>query len=181
MSGEFDSGLSSIWGGAWAKETHIMSETMPRRRLTLADLTLHPQHPAHPQHQQQPRRLLVHSKNNGTTLDLVAPALTCSLTIDPAALVDISVSYGIPRIAVKVQAGSNTVTASVPAKSLRRAIDTIRYAGPGNVVATLTVELVGAELHQAVVIAEMPALRQPQPRHERVGAQRRRPTDDSGD
>ena len=71
------------------------------------------------------------------TLNLTAPALKCSVVLPPAALIGVVVPDGVPRVTLRIQIDKRNLTASVAAKSVRRAIVAIADAGPENVAVVL--------------------------------------------
>jgi hypothetical protein len=64
------------------------------------------------------------------TLNLTAPAMKCTAVLTPASLIGVLVPDGAPRVNLRVQIDKRTVTASVAAKSVRRAILAIGEFGP---------------------------------------------------
>jgi hypothetical protein len=115
------------------EETCPMSATMQRSTLTVADLK-------QPVARAQPG-------NSGATL--TARALKCTAVLDPAALIMVSVPDGVSRVTLKVSIDKRTVTASIAAKSLRRAIATIQETGAENVALILQGKLVGETIEEA--------------------------------
>jgi hypothetical protein len=86
---------------------------------------------------------------NAMTLDFTARALKCTLVLDPAVLVGVSVPDGVSRVTLKIDVPDRKLTASIAAKSLRRAIATIADAGPENVALILQGKLVGSAIEEA--------------------------------
>jgi hypothetical protein len=69
---------------------------------------------------------------------LSAKSLKATLVLTPAEVLSLSAPDGKPRCVVRVHvAGSRTVTADLNAKSVRKAIATIREAGADNVACIL--------------------------------------------
>jgi hypothetical protein len=83
------------------------------------------------------------------TLNLTAPALKCSVVLAPAALIGVHVPDGAPRVTLRVQIDKRTLTASVAAKSVRRAIVALAASGPENVAMVLQGRLVGDTIEDA--------------------------------
>ena len=83
-----------------------------------------------------------------TIINVTARALKCTLVLDPTALAGATVPDGVPRITLRVAVEKRTVTASIAAKSLRRAIATIAETGP-DVALILQGKLVGETIEEA--------------------------------
>jgi hypothetical protein len=83
------------------------------------------------------------------TLKLTAPAVKCSLVLAPAALISVHVPDGVPSVAVTVQVERRILTASIAAKSVRRAIVAIGESGPDNIALLLQGKLVGDVIEDA--------------------------------
>jgi hypothetical protein len=87
------------------------------------------------------------------TLSPTAPALKCSVVLMPAALIGVLVPDGAPRVILRVQIDKRNLSASVAAKSVRRAIIAIADAGPENVALVLSGKLVGDVIEDAGLAA----------------------------
>ena len=68
---------------------------------------------------------------------LTAKALKVTMVMDPNQVVNIPTPEGKPRCMIRVSVAGRVVTADLNAKSVRKAIATIREAGPDNVACIL--------------------------------------------
>ena len=87
------------------------------------------------------------------TLNLTASGLKCSLMLAPAALIGALVPDGAPRVTLRVQTDKRTLTASVAAKGVRRAILAITDSGADNIALVLSGRLVGDVIEDAGLAA----------------------------
>jgi hypothetical protein len=76
---------------------------------------------------------------------LNARALKCTVVLDPAEVTQLAAPDGQPRVAIEIRLPDGVVTADLAAKSLRRAIATVREHGPDSVQG----RLVGTEITEA--------------------------------
>jgi hypothetical protein len=88
------------------------------------------------------------------TVNVYASALKCSLVLDPAALQGVVVPDGVPRVTLNVRVAGRTLSASVNAKGVRRAILAIRDAGPDGVAVVLQGKLAGDVIEEAGLAAQ---------------------------
>jgi hypothetical protein len=82
--------------------------------------------------------------------------------LDPAELLTVSVRDGQPRVVLTLRLPDGVVTADLAAKSLRRAIATVREHGPDSVAAIVQGRLVGSEITEAG-LAVQPKVAKPAP------------------
>lgn len=75
--------------------------------------------------------LAVEHRNQLQTL--TAKSIKATLVLNPGEVTSIPTPEGKPRCSVRIAVASRTITADLNAKSVRRAIATIREAGPDNV------------------------------------------------
>jgi hypothetical protein len=80
---------------------------------------------------------------------LNARALKCTVVLDPAEVTQLAAPDGQPRVAIEIRLPDGVVTADLAAKSLRRAIATVREHGPDSVAAIVQGRLVGTEITEA--------------------------------
>jgi hypothetical protein len=80
--------------------------------------------------------------------------LKVTAVLDPAALVDLAVPNGIPRIILHITAGEARYTVDLNAKRARRAIAMIRELGPENVTAIVEGRLVGNAIIEAGLMVQ---------------------------
>ena len=84
-----------------------------------------------------------------STINLTARAMKVTVVLDPGALAGTVIPDGMPRIVLRVAVGTRTVTASIAAKSVRRAVVTIAETGPDNVALILQGKLNGETIEEA--------------------------------
>ena len=84
-----------------------------------------------------------------------AKALKCSCAVDATGFVNVSVREGTQRVTLNINIGGRVFTASINAKSLRKAVATIKELGPDNVIATVQGVLVG-DVIEGAGLAAMP-------------------------
>ena len=68
---------------------------------------------------------------------LNAKSLKATIVLSPAEVLALSAPDGSPRCVVRVNVAGRTVVADLNAKSVRKAIATIRAAGPDNIACIL--------------------------------------------
>jgi hypothetical protein len=68
---------------------------------------------------------------------LTAKSIKATLVLDPNELVALAAPDGAPRCIVRVQVAGRTLTADLNAKSVRKAIATIKASGPDSVACIL--------------------------------------------
>jgi hypothetical protein len=83
------------------------------------------------------------------TLNLTAGALKCTVVLTPAELLGVHVPDGAPRVTLRVRVDKRTLSASVAAKSVRRAIVALGELGPESVAMVLQGKLVGDTIEDA--------------------------------
>lgn len=85
-----------------------------------------------------------------------AKSIKATLGLDPVVLSGYDVAVGVPRMRMLVSAGGFTVRAELNAKSLRKAIATIREHGPDAVACVLQGRLaVGDVLEDAGIAVQL--------------------------
>src|SRR5690242_16035630 len=82
-------------------------------------------------------QVVIEHKHHAGSNTLTAKSIKATLVLSPAEILTLSAPDGKPRCIVRVNVGSRTITADLNAKSVRKAIATIKEAGPDNVACIL--------------------------------------------
>ena len=92
---------------------------------------------------------------------LNARSLKCTVVLDPAEVVAIPVTDGLPRLLLRIRLPDRTVTADLAAKSVRRAQAAIREHGEAGVAAVIQGKLVVGDVMQEAGLAVQPKIPKP--------------------